>query len=65
VRGGVGPDHRHVGDAVADLETAHALAELIDFAHDAVTHHERRPQHHGLWVEVAADHHVGVLDARG
>ena len=29
--GGVGPDHRHVGHAVANLKAAHTITELIDF----------------------------------
>src|SRR6266853_6200145 len=63
--GGVRPDHRHIGHAVANLKAAHAIAELIDFPNDVIADHERRPAVHSLRIEVAPDQHVGVLHARG
>jgi len=48
--GGVRPDHRHIGHAVANLKVAHALAELIDFPDHVVAHYERRPEAHRLRV---------------
>jgi hypothetical protein len=41
--GGVRPDHRQIGHAVANLNAAHAIAELIDFPDDIISQHERRP----------------------
>jgi hypothetical protein len=58
-------DHRHVGDAVANLEVAHAIAELVDFPDDVITHHERRSVARSLRVEVAPYQYVRVLQARG
>ena len=63
--GGVGPDHRHIGHAIANLKAAHAIAELIDFPDDIIAQHERRPVEHRLRVEVAPDHHIRVLHPRG
>ena len=63
--GGVRPEDRHIGYAVAHLKAAHALAELIDFPNDVIAQHQRRPAVHRLRVEVAPDHDVGVLQARG
>ncbi len=41
--GGVRPDHRQISDAIAKLKAAHAVAELIDFPHNVIAQHERRP----------------------
>jgi hypothetical protein len=62
--GGVRPDHRHIGYAVANLEVAHAIAELIDFPDHVISHHKWGPATRSLWVKVAADQHVGVIHAR-
>ena len=63
--GGVRLEHGHIGHPVAKLKAAHAIAELIDFPDDIIAQHERRPAVHRLRVEVAPDHHVGVLQTRG
>jgi hypothetical protein len=43
----------------------HVVADLIDFSNHVIAHHERRPAPRRLWVQVAPDQHVGVLQARG
>src|SRR6266542_5575600 len=63
--GCVRPEHRHVGDAIADLEVAHTIADLIDFPDDVIPHHERRPVARSLWIQMAPDQDVGVLQAGG
>jgi hypothetical protein len=63
--GGVRPDHRHIGHAVAELKAAHVIAELIDFPDDIIAQRERGLAAHHLRVKVAPDHHIGVLQARG
>jgi hypothetical protein len=63
--GGVRSDHSHIGHPVANLNAAHAIAELIDFADDVIAHHEWRPAAHCLRVEMASDQHVGVFETRG
>jgi hypothetical protein len=59
--GGVRRDHGHIGHAVANLEAAHSIAELIDFPDDIIAQHERWPAVHGLRIEVTPDQDVGVL----
>jgi hypothetical protein len=61
--GRVRADHGQIGDAVANLKAAHAIAELIDFPDDIISQHERRPAGRGLRVEAAPDQRV--LHARG
>jgi ABC transporter substrate binding protein len=63
--GGVRPEYRQIGHPVANLKAAYAPAELIDFPDDVIAQHERRTAGGSLRVEVAPDHHVGVLHARG
>ena len=58
-------DHRRVGDAVAKLEVAHAITELVDFPDHVIAQHERRPAVHSLRVEVSPYQHVSVVQARG
>jgi len=62
--GGVRPDHRHIGHAVAELKAAHAVTELIDFPDNVIAHHEGQPATHRLRIEVAPDQDVGVLQTR-
>ena len=63
--GGIRPDNRHIGHAVAKLKATHAIAELIDFPNDVIADYERRPATHRLRVEVAPDQHIRVLQTRG
>jgi hypothetical protein len=63
--GGIRPDHRHIGHAVAKLKAADAIAKLIDFPDHVIAHHEGRPAAHRLRIEVAPDQDVGVLETRG
>jgi hypothetical protein len=63
--GGIRPDHCHIGDAVAKLKADDAIAELIDFSDDVITHHEGRPPVHRLRIEVTPDQNVSVLQPRG
>src|SRR5436305_8407889 len=63
--GGVRSQYRHVSHSIAELESAYAGTELIDFADDIVSEHERQVASHRLRVEVSADYDVGVLQARG
>jgi hypothetical protein len=44
--GGVRPNDRHVGDAVARIKAGHAGAELIDLSDDLIAHNEGRPVTH-------------------
>jgi hypothetical protein len=61
---GVRSNYRHVGDAVAKLKIAHAVADLIDLPDNVIAHHERRPQPHRLRVQMTPDQHLGVVKAR-
>jgi len=63
--GGVRPEYRHIGDPVAKLKAAHAIADLIDFPDDVIAEHERRAAGGSLRVKVAPDRHVRVFKAGG
>jgi hypothetical protein len=62
--GGIRSEHRHVGHAVAQLKSAHAIAELIDFPDDIVAHYKGWAAGGSLRVEMATDQCVGILNAR-
>ena len=62
--GGVRPDDRHVGDALTNPKVLHTFAELVDLADDIVAHDEGDTARRGLGIEVLADEHVGVVEAR-
>jgi hypothetical protein len=62
--GRVRADHRHIGNAIANLKSADAIAELIDFSDKVITHYEWWPAGRSLRVEVTSDQRVGVLHAR-
>jgi hypothetical protein len=57
-------DHSHIGNAIANLKSADAIAELIDFSDKVITHYEWWPAGRSLRVEVTPDQRVGVLQAR-
>jgi len=63
--GSVRSEHRQIGHSFAEPKVAHAVTELIDFSDDIITHHKWWPAAHRLCVEVAPDHNIGVLQARG
>ena len=58
-------EYGHIRHSIAKLKSAYAVTKLIDFADDTIAQRERRPAAHRLWVEVASDNHVRVLQARG
>jgi hypothetical protein len=62
--GRVRADHSHIGNAIANLKPADAIAEPIDFSDKVITDYERRPAGGSLRVEVTPDQRVGVLQAR-
>jgi hypothetical protein len=62
--GRVRADHRHIGNAIANLKSADAMAELIDFSDKVITHYEWWPAGRSLRVEVTPDQRVGVLQPR-
>ncbi len=43
---GIRPEDRHIGHSAAQLKTAHAIAELIDFPDGALVHYEWWPPPH-------------------
>ena len=61
--GSIRSEHRHVRYTVAKLKSGHALAELIDFANDVVTHYKGWPARCSLRIEMAPDQRIGVLKA--
>jgi hypothetical protein len=53
--GGVRTNHRHIGNAIAKLKSAHAIAELIDFSDEVITHYKWWSAGRSLRVEVTPD----------
>ena len=63
--GGVRPDHRQIGHSVTKPIAAHVVTKLVDFPDEIVTQRERWPAAHRLRIQMAPDHHIGVLQTGG
>jgi hypothetical protein len=58
-------DDRQVGNAVAKTEVANTVAQLVYFADEVVSQHQRRPEEHGLRIAMATDQRIRELYTRG